>query len=71
MKSTFSCAFGVVAVLGVGMAAFAQTTGQTPAQPQPRTQAGRRQQVKRLPWWAASSVKRTTARRTTSAEVAS
>jgi|RhiMetdeSRZDD1v2_1073273.scaffolds.fasta_scaffold478173_2 hypothetical protein len=38
MKSTFSCAFGVVAVLGVGMAAFGQTTGQTPAQPQPRTQ---------------------------------
>jgi hypothetical protein len=38
MKSTFSCAFGVAAALGLSMAAFGQTTGQAPAQPQPKTQ---------------------------------
>ncbi len=38
MTPMFLRAFGVAAALGVSMAAFAQTTGQQPASPQPRTQ---------------------------------
>jgi hypothetical protein len=38
MTPTFVRACGMAAALVLGMAAFAQTTGQQPAQPQPRTQ---------------------------------
>ena len=38
MTPMFLRACGVAAALGVSMAAFAQTTGQQPAPPQPRTQ---------------------------------
>jgi hypothetical protein len=38
MTPMFLRACGVAAALGVSMAAFAQTTGQQPASPQPRTQ---------------------------------